>query len=339
PDVQQAHVIVHARGSTNALVAYVVMKEAGAGVDAQGIRDHVKARLPEYMVPTEVVFLDALPLTPNATIDSRRLPAPELSDDKVQVVAPRTREEQMLAAIWAPLLGRESIGVHDHFFALGGHSLLAAQVISRVRKAFGVDIPLAAIFEHPTLEELAAEIVAREGGPVLPPIVHVDAAGDQPLSFAQERLRFLAELEGDNAAYNIPAAFRLIGRISPDALERSLAKVIERHETLSTTFPIVDGVQVARVVRSPFTLVVEDVKPDDCARRVAEEASRPFALATGPVLRAHLFRVADEEHVLSIVMHHIVSDGWSMGVLLRELLSLYAADIEDRHLEPPALPI
>jgi amino acid adenylation domain-containing protein len=341
PNVAQAVVNVHTAASTMLLVGYV-MPEGDLDLDA--LRAHVKARLPEFMVPSEFVILDAIPLTPNGKVDKRRLPAPRLDHlgDGAAFVAPSTQAEQVLAEIWSRLLGRERIGVHDDFFALGGHSLLAAQVMSRVRKVFGVDVPLSAIFERPTLGALAAEIASRESGPALPPLVRREGGGDRPLSNAQERLRFLAELEGDSAAYNIPVALRLKGEVSKSAMEKTLVALVERHEVLSTHFPIVEGQPVARVGEAVLPLVFEDLSKAPrgaLERRLAEESARPFSLATGPVVRAHLFALAKDEHVLLVVMHHIVSDGWSIGVMMRETSALYAAYARNKTPDLPPLAI
>jgi amino acid adenylation domain-containing protein len=346
PDVSQALVLLDTSGSSPLLAAYVVPKGT---LDGAALREHARKRLPEFMVPAEVVWLDAFPLTPNGKVDRRRLPRPRPEDraEGAAFVAPRTAAERALAGIWERLLERRPVGASDDFFSLGGHSLLAAQVMSRVRKVFGAEIPLSAIFEHPTLEGLASVIAAREGGPELPPVVRLppaEAGGPvhRPLSLAQERLRFLAELEGDSAAYNIPVALRLTGRLDRGALGRSLAALVERHEVLRTCFPLADGAAVARVGGADLSLGVEDLRGQGAAApaaRLAEESARPFTLSTGPVVRAHLFQVADDEHVLLVVMHHIVADGWSIGILMRELSALYAAEAGGARAELPELPI
>ena len=223
----------------------------------------------------------------------------------------------------------------DDFFALGGHSLLATRLLARVQNALGVVVPLRALFEGPTVAELAARVeeVRRAGLPVLPPVVPVDRDRPLPLSFAQERLWFLDRLEGGSASYNIPAALRLRGALDVDALERSLGEIVRRHESLRTVFAEVDegAVQVIAPFAG-FALPIDDLsgldetaREAEVRRRAREDAARPFDLAEGPLFRAALLRVADEEHVLLMCIHHIVTDGWSSGVLLRELSALYAA--------------
>nr|APZ78834.1 nonribosomal peptide synthetase [Stigmatella aurantiaca Sg a15] len=344
PGVAKAVTIVHsagAAGGVKLLVAYVV--PAGP-VDAHAIREHARKRLPEFMVPSEIVLMEELPLTSSGKVDKKRLPPPRLEENEARAsfVAPRTPTEQTLAALWEELLERRPIGVGDNFFLLGGHSLLAAQVMSRVRRAFGVEVPLSALFEHPTLSALASVIAAKTAAPQLPPLVRLKGEGDRPLSFAQERLRFLAEFEGDSAAYNIPIALSLRGQLHEGALSRSLQRVVERHEPLRTCFPLVEGQPVARLFKGDLSLVTEDLRLSGAPSldtRLKEESSRPFSLETGPVIRAHLFKVAEQEHVLLVVMHHIVSDGWSFGVMMRELSAIYAAEVRGETLALPELPI
>nr|AYN44351.1 nonribosomal peptide synthetase [Cloning vector H69C977B_s23] len=342
--VAKAVVIVHAAGASGGvklLVAYVV--PAGP-VDAHAIRDHARKRLPEFMVPSEIILMEELPLTSSGKVDKKRLPPPRLEEHEARASfeAPRTPTEQTLAALWEELLERRPIGTGDNFFQLGGHSLLAAQVMSRVRRAFGVEVPLSAIFEQPTLAALASVIAAKEAAPQLPPLVRLKGTGDRPLSFSQERLRFLAELEGDSAAYNIPIALSLRGQLNEGALSRSLKRVVDRHQPLRTRFPLVDGQPVARLIEGDLPLVTEDLRRPGAPpldQRLREESSRPFVLESGPVVRAHLFKTAEQEHVLLVVMHHIVSDGWSFGVMMREISQLYAAEVRGETLALPELPI
>jgi amino acid adenylation domain-containing protein len=276
------------------------------------------------------VILDVLPLTPNGKVDLRALPEPEWDHGGGEgFTAPRTPVEELLAAVWSEVLGRSPIGVHDGFFDLGGHSLLATQVVSRVRRVLGVELPLRAVFEAPTVAGLAARVeAARRGDDPLPLILPVSRGGELPASFAQERLWFLDQLgdPGDaSAAYNIPAALWLRGPLSVSALRAALAGLVLRHEALRTTFAVADETRVIQVV-SPsldLPLPVIDLAEAEARRVAAAEAARPFDLARGPLLRALLLRTGEEEHLLVLVMHHIVSDGWSMGVLLRELARLY----------------
>jgi amino acid adenylation domain-containing protein len=326
PGVREAVVVVRERGGEARLVAYV----APGG---EGLRAWLESRLPAAMVPSAFVSLDALPLTPNGKVDLRALPEPEWDQEATSgFTAPRTPTEELLAAVWAAVLGRSPIGIHDGFFDLGGHSLRATQVVSRVRRVLGVELPLRAVFEAPTVAGLALRIeAARRGDAPVPPIVPVARGVELPASFAQERLWFLDQLgdPGDaGAAYNIPAGLRLRGPLSVPTLAAALAGLARRHEALRTTFALRDEARVVQVVSPSLDLPLPVIDlagvSDTEARRVAAaEAARPFDLARGPLVRALLLRTGAEEHVLVLVMHHIVSDGWSMGVLLRELARLY----------------
>ncbi|HEX8272375.1 MAG TPA: non-ribosomal peptide synthase/polyketide synthase [Longimicrobiaceae bacterium] len=331
PGVREAVVMAREDGPGGVrLVAYLVGE-----VDAAALRESLRRKLPDYMVPAAFVALDALPLTPNGKLDRAALPEPDSGADAGSYRAPRTPTEEVLAAVWAELLGLQAVGVRDGFFALGGHSLLATRVVSRVRETFGVELPLRALFEEPTVEELAArvETLRRAELPQLPPVVPVERTGPLPLSFAQERLWFLDRLEPGSAVYNIPAAWRLAGPLDVPALEAALGEIVRRHETLRTTFAELDGAPVQRVAPfAGFALPTEDLsalddaeREDRAARRALEEAERPFDLAAGPLFRATLLRLSEREHVLLLGMHHVVSDGWSRGVLRREMSALYGA--------------
>ncbi|HEU4883963.1 MAG TPA: condensation domain-containing protein, partial [Longimicrobium sp.] len=310
------------------LVAYVVGE-----AEAEALRDRLRQSLPEYMVPSAFVSLDTLPLTPNGKVDRKALPAPEFASAETYV-APRTPVEEVLAGIWAEVLRLERVGVEESFFELGGHSLLATRVVSRIREVFGVEMPLRALFEGPTVSALAVRVeeMRRAGeGAALPPLVPVSREAPLPLSFAQERLWFLHQMEPEDAGYNMHQSGRLRGSLDAAALERALGELARRHESLRTTFrPVEQGaVQVVHPA-APARLPVLDLaglapqaREDEARRLVREEAERPFDLERGPLLRAMLVRLADDEHVLLLAMHHIVSDGWSMGVLFRELFTLY----------------
>jgi len=323
------------------LVAYYVGADAGAAA----LRAHLAARLPEYMIPAAFVHMDALPVNPNGKLDRKALPAPDFASVEERYVAPRTPVEEVLAGIWAEVLGVERMGVEESFFELGGHSLLATRVVSRVRELFGVELPLRALFEGPTVAEMARRVeeMRRAGLPVLPPVVPAGRTGALPLSFAQERLWFIDRLEPGSEVYNIPVAWRLAGALDVAALERALGEIVRRHEALRTVFREVDGSPV-QIVAPPggFALAVEDLSGVDEAavgRRAGEEARRAFDLAAGPLFRAALLRLGAEDHVLLLTVHHIVSDGWSMGVLYRELSALYAAYREGRSSPLPELPV
>ncbi|HLL45477.1 MAG TPA: amino acid adenylation domain-containing protein, partial [Longimicrobiaceae bacterium] len=343
PEVREARVIVREdEPGEQRLVAYVV-----GDVDADALREHLRRSLPEYMVPAAFVGLDRLPLTPNGKLDVRALPAPDFAAEGQ--VAPRTPAEEVLAGIWTEVLGVERVGRHDDFFELGGHSLLATRVVSRVRTVFGVELPVRALFEGPTVAELAEHVEAlrRADGPRLPPVVPVGRTDALPLSFAQERLWFLDRLEPGSAFYNVPAARRFEGALDAAALETALGEVVRRHEALRTTFAERDGAPVQVIAPAGgFTLPVEDLSDLAGAERearvrrlAAEDAARPFDLAAGPLFRAKLLRLGAEEHVLLLSMHHVVSDGWSMGVLFRELSALYEAFREGRGSPLPELAV
>jgi len=332
------------------LVGYVVPREAApARVDADEIRAHLRRTLPEHMVPGALVLLDALPLTPNGKVDRAALPAPDPAPGREAWVAPRTPVEEVLAGVWAEVLGRERVGARENFFSLGGHSLLATRVVSRVRALLGAELPVRALFEASTVAELAARVEAarREGAAPLPPVVPVPRDGPLPLSFAQERLWFLDRLDPGGASYNLATALRLEGALDAGALERALGAVVRRHEALRTTFREVDGAPVQVIAPfGGFVLSVEDLsglneeaREAAVRRRAAEETARPFDLAAGALFRPLLLRLAADAHVLLLTMHHIVSDEWSMGVLFRELSALYAAERDGAAPAPAEPPV
>ncbi|WNG56955.1 amino acid adenylation domain-containing protein [Archangium gephyra] len=360
PGVGEVAVVVRDDGpSGKHLVAYVVPTSprppgegrgegaTGPGFKSEELRTWLKQTLPEYMVPSAFVRLERLPLTPNGKLDREALPAPEAEGaEREEYVAPRTRMEQLVADIWAPLLKQPRVGARDDFFELGGHSLLAAQVATRLREALQREFPILMLFEAPTVEALAARLEALPGGAEdagVPPLVPVSREGELPLSFAQQRLWFIEQLEPGGFTYNVPYALRLRGRLDVSALERSLGEIIRRHEALRTTFFLVDGRPVQHVVPElALTLVVEDLEGQEAGeatRRVEQEARRSFDLVTGPLVRAKLLRVAAEEHVLVLVMHHIACDLWSLNVLSRELETLYAAYGSGTEPTLPALPV
>ncbi|HEX2164348.1 MAG TPA: amino acid adenylation domain-containing protein, partial [Thermoanaerobaculia bacterium] len=316
------------------LVAYVVAA-AGAEAEPAELRAHLKERLPEYMVPAAIVSLERLPLTPNGKVDRRALPAPEWGGE-AEYVAPRTATEELLSGILAETLGLERVGVRESFFDLGGHSLLAMQIVSRARQAFRVEVPLRALFEAPTVAELAGRVEAlqrEDTARSAPPIRRVPREGPLPLSLAQHRLWVVDRLEPGSPAYNMPAALRLRGALDASALRASLGALVGRHEALRTTFEEQGGrpVQVVHAA-APVALPVVDLaglaeedREGEAARLARAEALRPFDLSRGPLLRSTLLRLGEAEHVACFTVHHIVSDGWSMEVLTREVSALYAA--------------
>jgi SAM-dependent methyltransferase len=303
------------------------------------LRHLLQERLPDYMVPSAYVVLDSMPLTPNSKVDRAALPAPELARPEMEriYVPPRTQVERELAAIFSQILGVAHVGLHDNFFALGGHSLLATQLLSRIRETFpDKEISLRSLFESPTVAGLAQEVEAA-GGPfphsVAPPIVPTSREGGLPLSYAQQRLWFLDRLQPGSAAYNMPAALRLSGELNFAGLHQSLNEIVRRHEALRTTFTSVDG-QPVQLPGPPFELPLPliDLRgagPVECERLVPllarAEAHRPFDLTRGPLLRATLLRLGEREQVVLFTMHHIISDGWSVSLLMREVMWLYEA--------------
>ncbi len=338
--VRQAVVIARDEGASKRLVAYVVSKDASP--DPATLRGYLKQLLPDYMVPSAFVMLDALPLTPNGKVDRKSLPAPE-GDAVVHAAyeAPRNLTEETLASIWCEVLKLERVGVHDNFFELGGHSLLAMRVIAQVRETFRVELALRAVFEKPTVGDLAARVEAtqRSGmGLTLPALVRMERTAVLPLSYAQERLWLLDQIGISGAAYHMPAAVRLRGDLDAAALERSFAAVVERHEGLRTRFAVAEGKPFQVIDRAgTFVLRVEDLSELPEGERAAATRQRvgafgvePFDLARGPLFRVHLLRLSAAEHVAIVVMHHIVSDGWSIGVLIREVAALYAAFSQGR---------
>jgi amino acid adenylation domain-containing protein len=333
------------------LVAYVVGRD-GLGPVASELRQWLIERLPEYMVPAQVVELASLPLTPNGKIDRGALPAPDANAilSPGSYIPPRDPMEEALAGIWLEVLGCGRVGVQDNFFDLGGHSLLAAQVHARIRDSFAVEVPLRDLFDAVTVAGQArlVEQAMRSGTfEQAPPLERVPRDGHLSASFAQERLWFLDQLDPGNSSYNLPAVVRLTGALDTTILERSLGEVVRRHEALRTRFAAIDG-QPVQVIAPEATipLLIEDLtsvpeadRAAEALRRARDEGRRPFDLARGPLLRARLWRLGPLDHIVAITMHHIVSDGWSMGILIRELGQLYSS-LSTGHQSPfSALPI
>ncbi|MGW2254945.1 amino acid adenylation domain-containing protein, partial [Kitasatospora sp. NPDC001660] len=342
PQVAQAAVVVRTEGDAR-LVAYVVPVSgatvSGAAVAATGLREHLRERLPEYMVPAAFVTLDALPLTPNRKLDRRALPVPEQAA-VAPGRAPRTATEHLLAGLFAEVLGVAEAGLDDSFFDLGGHSLLATRLVARARSVLGVELRLSDLFDAPTVGELAAAVDIA--GRARPALGRRERPETVPLSFAQRRLWFLHRMEGPSATYNIPLTLRLSGNLDQRALEAALADVMERHETLRTVFPVADGVPCQRVLdpdAARLRLRVTEVGERDLPDRLAEAARYGFDLSAQPPLHAELFQLGTEEHVLLLVVHHIAGDGWSMGPLSRDLTTAYAARAEGAKPEWSPLPV
>ncbi|HVR07717.1 MAG TPA: amino acid adenylation domain-containing protein [Thermoanaerobaculia bacterium] len=383
PQVREAAVVPRPSGAGSALqlVAYVVVADRSDRELVPELRRAARAALPDYMVPGAFVALDALPLTAHGKLDRDALPPPEPGSQARHetYAAPRTAFEEGLAQIWADLLGVDRIGTGDDFFDLGGNSLLATQVVSRLRQRFGVEMPVRALFEEPTVAGLAGQVEAAlqaaaaagagAAAPVriaaAPPVAVGAAAGAAaagappaaaaaaaglPLSFAQQRLWFLDRLSPGSAAYNMPLAVRLTGDLDAAALTAAVAVVVARHQTLRTTFHEVAGEPRQRIAPPPaagaagLALARVDLRrlPQPLAAAMdlaAAEVRRPFDLARGPLFRPLLLCVAERDHVWLGTMHHIVADGWSVGILIREVSVVYAALTAGRAPRLPALPV
>ena len=318
------------------LVAYVVPHQHSTPTINE-LRQFLKSKLPDYMVPNAIVILESLPLTPNGKVDRRSLPALDLHSERIdKYLAPRNQIEELLAQIWAQVLKLELVGIHDNFFELGGHSLLATQLVSRIRSIFKVELPLRELFARPTVAELAqsiGQLQQQDLELVSPPILPRAENAQLPLSFAQQRLWFLDQLEPNSAVYNIPIALRLVGTLNQVALEQSLYDIIARHEALRTNFVIVDG-KPSQIIQTQtnWTVCVVDwrdvpiTEQEIATQQLAQQqAIQPFDLAREPLVRATLVMLSLTEHILLVCMHHVVSDAWSIGVFVEELAALYNA--------------
>ena len=327
--VRQCKVLVQeVTADDKRLVAYVV----GAEQPVSELRAFLKERLPEYMIPAAFVTLAQMPLTPSGKVDRKALPEPTWSEHRVETAA-ETQIEEIVAGVWATVLGLEQIGVDENFFELGGHSLLAVQVASRVRTALNVELPLRWIFEAPTVRALAERIEESVAETSLPPITRTVREETLPVSFAQERLWFIDQLEPASTAYNIPRAIQLTGTLQIVALEQSLFELLRRHAVLRTCFMDAAGQPVQRIgteVKLDLPLIdlssLSASEQEEQAERLRrEEARRPFDLRQAPLLRAQLIQLIEARHEFLFTMHHIVSDGWSTNVAVRELVTLYEA--------------
>lgn len=336
--VKQAVVVVREDvGEQKQLVGYVVGEE-GRQVNTAELTRGLRERLPEYMVPAFYKVIEEIPLTANGKVDKSKLPRVEAGyrSSQEEMVAPRTLVEEIVAAIWKERLGLEEVGVHDNFFMSGGHSLLATQVISRLKSVFKLELALRSLFEAPTIAGLAqrVEVQMRAGqGLQAPAIERVERGIGLPLSFAQQRLWFFNQMNPESRIYNILTAIKLDGELDVQSLEKSLNEIVERHENLRTTFDMLDGEPVQVISPStPFNIhkillqESSDLESaDELSELIAKEAHHVFNLTTGPLLRATLVVLNQQEYVLLLNMHHIISDGWSMGVLIDELVALYHA--------------
>ncbi|MCY1015549.1 non-ribosomal peptide synthase/polyketide synthase [Pyxidicoccus sp. MSG2] len=351
-DVRDAVVVAREDGASGRrLVAYVVPTTPGATLASTVLRDFLKQRLPEPMVPSAFVPLEALPLTANGKVDRRALPVPDSTVAEPRPdSAPRTATEELLADLWARLFGLERVGVEEDFFALGGHSLVATRLVAWVRDTFGVELPVRRVFEAPTVSSLATTLdTLRSEGQRLqaPPLEPVAHEGPTVLSSAQQRVWFATRFEPGSVHYNVPFLLRWKGALDVGVLERSLRALVARHESLRTTFTEERGRPVQRIAPEPsLALPVVDLsglppeaREDEARRYAAEEAARPFDLEQGPLLRSLLLRLGPDSHTLLLTLHHIVFDGESIAVLLRELRALYAALSSGTTATLPPLPI
>ena len=352
PNVRE--VVVLARDSESSqkyLTAYVVPSQESPIINNE-LRNYMQARLPEYMVPSSFVMLKALPLTPNGKVDRQALPEPNSVRPKLEksFAIPRTPIEEVLAGIWARVLGIEYVGIHDNFFDLGGHSLLATQVVSQVREAFQVELRLRSLFETPTvagLAELIETTIKTGQKPQLPPIERVLRDRELPLSFAQQRLWFLDQLEPGNPFYNISRSVRLKGSLNVAALEQSLNEIVRRHEVLRTSFTDVDGHPVQKIASAlNITLPIinlgelsQEEREVEGRRLASLQARQSFDLTQDALLRGTLLRLEEEDHMLVFVIHHIVADGWSTGVIIHEITALYKLFYRNKPSSLPELPV
>ncbi len=344
PAIREAVVVAREdRPGDQRLVAYAVPEGVPAVED---VLNSLRAKLPAYMVPTAIVLLDHLPLNRNGKVDRRALPVPDMSRDTTETfVEPQSPVEALLAQIWADVLHVERVGRHSSFFALGGHSLLATQLVSRIRDTFQVELPLQRVFEYSTIAGLADQIIQARTS--TEQILPVPRDGTLPLSFAQQRLWFLDQLQPNDPAYTIFAALELQGALDIPVLSASLNRLVARHEVLRTTFVLEEGqpVQLIKDAES-LPLPVIDLRQLPEAEREAAaletaraEARQPFDLQHGPLLRMSVVRVKADDYLLLVAMHHSISDGWSMGIVVRELMECYTSQLTGTPADLPALPI
>jgi amino acid adenylation domain-containing protein/non-ribosomal peptide synthase protein (TIGR01720 family) len=355
PHVQQAVVIDREDISGDKrLVAYIVPNANPNTENSQldELRHFLQEKLPEYMVPSAFVQLDILPLTVNGKLDRPALPAPNIpsleSDD--HHARPRTLVEEIVIGIWAKVLGLKQVGIHDNFFALGGHSLLATQVISQIRVVFQLELPLRYLFEAPTLAAFAREIelaISTTHQSDVSAIAQVSRSANLPLSFAQQRLWFLHQLDPNDTSYTIPAAVRIQGVLNTTALEQSLNEIVQRHEILRTQFVAIAGhptqVIIPTVTIPLIQVNLQALSPSqqdaEVQKLALQETQHSFDLSQAPLLRSTLLQLADNDFVLLLTMHHIISDGWSIGILIQEIVQLYTAFTQGQCSPLATLPI
>jgi amino acid adenylation domain-containing protein len=325
------------------LVAYYIAKEE---LDSRQIREFLKSKLPDYMIPAAWVQLDAFPLTPNGKCDRNSLPIPDFTLTTTNYIAPTTPEEKILANIWQEVLNVEQVGIHDNFFELGGHSIMATQVVSKIRQNLSVEFPLRCLFEYSTVAELADQLQSSALTEI-PPIKPVSREKDLPLSFAQQRLWFLAQLEPDSPAYNIPETLRLQGKLNIEVLTQTLKTIVGRHEVLRTNFTTVADKPI-QIIHSQINLELPIIdltslpqikRERETTKLTEQEVLKPFDLEQDSLLRVTLIRLDKLEHIIVFTMHHIISDGWSTGILVTEVATLYQTFLDGKPSPLPELTI
>ncbi|GAB1539814.1 hypothetical protein NUACC21_24810 [Scytonema sp. NUACC21] len=348
---ETAVILQFSETDSQSLVAYVV-PYPGETLTITELRQFLESKLPNYMIPAAFVLLEALPLTPNGKIDRKALPTLDSTQllSESDFIAASTPIEQILVGIWKEVLGIENIGIRHNFFTLGGHSLLGTRVFSQLRQVFQIELPLQSLFEQPTIAGLAKEIekATHAGlGLEVPPIKRIERSQELPLSFAQQRLWFLAQLEPNSPFYNISAAVRLQGQLNVKALQLSFNEIVRRHEALRTNFKTIEGQAVA-VISEATSLVLPILNLSELAsnqqevevkQQALQEAQQPFNLEDDLLLRVKLLHLSEQEHIVLLTMHHIAADGWSMGVLVRELAALYQAFCNEQPSPLAELPI
>ncbi|MCA2554877.1 MAG: amino acid adenylation domain-containing protein, partial [Microcystis sp. M04BS1] len=349
-DVQTSCVIIREdTPGDKYLVAYIVAHYERIPMISE-LRQFLSSKLPLYMVPQAFVFLESLPLTTNRKVDRRALPAPDkIGNRRDQYVAPRNGIEEMLVQIWTEILKVEQVGIYDNFFEIGGHSLLATQLVSRIRSLFKIELPLRSLFGAATVAELAhliGQLQQQNLTLTIPPILPRTKDTELPLSFAQQRLWFLDQLQPNSALYNIPMVLHFRGNLNQKALEQSLQEICDRHEVLRTNFVTIDGqpTQVIQTRRETISVVdLQDFPIQEQAEKTQQlkqkQATQPFDLAKESLIRITLVVLSETEHLLLVCMHHIISDGWSIEVLIHELTSLYNAYVQNQPVNLAPLPI
>ncbi|HEY2360741.1 MAG TPA: amino acid adenylation domain-containing protein, partial [Candidatus Angelobacter sp.] len=349
PAVREAAVLVREGVLAQArLVAYVVPRN-GTLPQIADLKRYLKTVLPDYMVPNAIMLLEKLPLTPNGKLDRRALPEPEFNQADTEAETLRTPTEELVASIWAKILGLRHVGASSNFFELGGHSLLATQVMSQVRQAFGIELELRRLFDQPTVAGLAATIdaVLKLGSADFAPLVSTTRQGNLPLSYAQERLWFLHQLEPENTTYNVSIVVRLNGTLDVDALTKMFAEIVRRHEVLRTRF-VMAGDRPVQVIdphwngdleRIDLRGLAKDSLREEVERQAIIETNKRFDLSQGPLLRVRLLQLDEADYVLQLTMHHIISDEWGTLVLIQEGTALYETYVNGKGSPLPDLKI